>query len=82
VLRRVPPRAIRRARARAHHSGMQLRVDTEFSHSVQKGGSVNTQSDCSTISATDVTLACSKRLYDFLALLPFILLGANVDVRS
>ena len=70
-----------RRRQEGRHSGVQLRVDTEFSHSVHKGGSVDTQADCSTISTTDVTLACGERLYDFLALLPFILLGASVDVR-
>jgi hypothetical protein len=71
-----------RHRQEGRHSGVQLRVDAEFSHSVHKGGSVDTQADCSTISATDVALACGKRLYDFLALLPFILLGASVDVRT
>jgi len=71
-----------RRRQESRHSGVLLRVDTELSHSVHKGGSVDTQADCSTISTTDVALACGKRLYDFLALLPFILLGAGVDVRS
>jgi len=40
-------------------------MDTELSHSVHKGGSVDTQADCSTISTTDAALACGKRLYDF-----------------
>jgi len=63
-------------------SGIKLRVDTELSHSIDEGGSVDTQADCSTIRATDAALACGKRLYDFFALLPFILLGASVDGSS
>jgi hypothetical protein len=42
---------------------------------------VDTQADCSSISTTDVTLACGKRLCNSLALLSFILLGASLDVR-
>ena len=62
-------------------SGIQLRVDAELSHTIHEGGSVDTQADCSTIGTTDTALACGKRVYDLPALLPFILLGASVDVR-
>ena len=64
------------------HSGIQLRVDTELSHSIEKSGSVNTQAGCGSVSTTDTSFACVKRVYDFLALLPFILLSGSVDVRS
>ena len=62
-------------------SGIQLRVDAELSHSIEKSGSIDTQACCSTIRTTDTAFACGKRVYDFLPLFPFILLGASVDVR-
>jgi hypothetical protein len=65
-----------------HYSGIEFGVDTELSHSIHEGGSVDTQAACSAIGATDAALACGKRLYDFLALLPLILLGASTDIMS
>jgi hypothetical protein len=64
------------------HLGIQLRVDAELSHSIEKRSSVDTQADCSASSTTYPALACRECLYDFLALLPFIVLGGGVDVRS
>ena len=61
--------------------GVELRVDAELSHSVYECSSADTQLDCSAIRTTYAALARGKRLYDFLALLPFILLGGRVDVR-
>ena len=62
--------------------GIELRVDSKPSHSVYECSSADTQSDCSAIRTADAALACGKRLYDFLALLPFVLLSASVDIRS
>src|SRR5712675_1277319 len=67
---------------RRHFSGIQLRVDSKPSHSVYECSSADTQSDCSAIRTAYAALACGKRLYDFLALLPFVLLSAGVDIRS
>src|ERR1700693_5782597 len=57
-------------------------VDSKPSHSVYECSSAGTQSDCSAIRTAYAALARGKRLYDFLALLPFVLLGAGVDIRS
>jgi len=65
-----------------HYSGIEFRVDAELSHSIHESGSVDTQAACSAIGATDAALARGKRLYDFLALLPLILLGTSADIRS
>jgi len=65
-----------------HHSGIEFGVNTELSHSIHEGGSVDAQAACSAIAATDAALARRKRLYDFLALFPLILLGASTDIRS
>jgi hypothetical protein len=65
-----------------HFSGIQLRVDTKPSHSVYECSSADTQSDCSAIPTAYAALARGKRLYDFLALLPFVLFSAGVDIRS
>jgi hypothetical protein len=65
-----------------HYSGIEFGVDTELSHSIHEGGSVDTQAACGAIGATDAALACGKRPYDFLALLPLILLGASTDIMS
>src|SRR5258706_7355182 len=65
-----------------HFSGIQLRVDSKPSHSVYECSSADTPSDCSAICTAYAALACGKRLYDFLALLPFVLLSAGVDIRS
>jgi hypothetical protein len=62
--------------------GIELRVDSKPSHSVHECSSADTQSDCSAIRTTYAALARAKRLYDFLALLPFVLLSAGVDIRS
>ena len=67
---------------RGHFSGIQLRVDSKPSHSVYECSSADTQSDCSAIRTAYAALARGKRLYDFLALLPFVLLSAGVDIRS
>ena len=67
---------------RRHFSGIQLRVDSKPSHSVYECSSADTQSDCSAIRTAYAALACGKRLYDFLALLPFVLVSAGVDIRS
>src|SRR5713226_3267681 len=67
---------------RRHFSGIQLRVNSKPSHSVYECSSADTQSDCSAIRTAYAALACGKRLYDFLALLPFVLLSAGVDIRS
>src|SRR6266700_4238171 len=67
---------------RRHLSGIQLRVDSKPSHSVYECSSADTQSDCSAIRTAYAALARGKRLYDFLALLPFVLLSAGVDIRS
>ena len=64
------------------HSGIQLRVDSKPSHSVYECSSADTQSDCSAIRTAYAAPACGKRLYDFLALLPFVLLSTSVDIRS
>jgi hypothetical protein len=63
-------------------SGIELRVNTEFSHSVHEGGSVDTQAARSSIRTTDAAPTCRKSLYNFLPLLPFILVGGSVVVRS
>src|SRR5690348_9639662 len=76
VLRQDDPREQRR-----HFSGIQLRVDSKPSHSVYECSSADTQSDCSAIRTAYAALALGKRLYDFLALLPFVLLSAGVDIR-
>ena len=67
---------------RRHFSGIQLRVDSKPSHSVYECSSADTQSDCSAIRTAYAALARGKRLYDFLALLPFVLRSAGVDLRS
>src|SRR5246127_3710230 len=67
---------------RRHFSGIQIRVDSKPSHSVYECSSADTQSDCSAIRTAYAALACGKRLYDLLALLPFVLLSAGVDIRS
>jgi hypothetical protein len=77
VLLRENPREQRR-----HFSGIQLRVDTKPSHSVYECSSADTQAGCSAIRTAYAALARGKRLYDFLALLPFVLLSAGVDIRS
>src|SRR5436853_3809859 len=64
------------------YSGIQLRVDSKPSHSVYECSPADTQSDCSAIRTAYAALARGKRLYDFLALLPFVLLSAGVDIRS
>jgi len=64
------------------YSGIPLRVDSKPSHSVYECSSADTQSDCSAIRTAYAALARAKRLYDFLALLPFVLLRAGVDIRS
>jgi hypothetical protein len=64
------------------YSGIQLCVNTKFSHSIHEGGSVDTQADCSAISATDAALARRKSLYNFLLLLPFIFVCASIDFGS
>jgi len=66
----------------ADYSGIQLRVDSKPSHSVYECSSADTQSDCSAIRTAYAALARGKRLYDFLALLPFVFLSAGVDIRS
>src|SRR5712671_4002159 len=65
-----------------YFSGIQFRVDSKPSHSVYECSSADTQSDCSAIRTAYAALARGKRLYDFLALLPFIHLSAGVDIRS
>jgi hypothetical protein len=65
-----------------HFSGIQLRVDSKLAHSVDECSSADTQSDCGAIRTAYAALARGKRLYDFLALLPFVLLSAGVDIRS
>ena len=67
---------------RRHFSGIQLRVDSKPSHSVYECSSADTQSDCSAIRTAYAALARGKRLYDFLALLPFVLRSAGVALRS
>ena len=67
---------------RRHFSGIQLRVDSKPSHSIYECSSADAQSACSAIRTAYAALARGKRLYDFLALLPFILLSASVDIRS
>ena len=62
--------------------GIELGVDSKPSHSVYECSSTDTQSDCSAIRTACAALACVKRLYDFLTLLPFVLCGASVDLRS
>ena len=61
---------------------IQLRVDTELSHSIEKRSSVDTQAGRSFVSTTDAAFASGKRVYDLLALLPFILVGGSGDFRS
>ena len=63
-------------------SGIQLRVNTELSHSIHEGRSVDTEANCSAIRATNAALARGECLYDFLALLPCILRGARAEVTS
>lgn len=69
-------------RSFSYSGGIQLRVDSKPSHSVYECSSADTQSDCSAIRTAYAALARAKRLYDFLALLPFVLLSAGVDIRS
>jgi hypothetical protein len=64
------------------YSGIKLRVDSKPSHSVYECSSADTQSDCSAIRTAYAALARAKRLYDFLALFPFVLPSAGVDIRS
>jgi hypothetical protein len=67
---------------RRHFSGIQFRVYSKPSHSVNECSSADTQSGCSAIRTAYPALACGKRLYDFFALLPFVLLSVGVDIRS
>src|SRR6266403_3723230 len=64
------------------YSGIQLRVDSKPSHSIYECSSADAQSACSAIRTAYAALARGKRLYDFLALLPFVLLSAGLDIRS
>jgi len=64
------------------YSGIQFRVDSKPSHSVYECSSADTQAGCGAIRTAYAALARGKRLYDFLALLPFVLLSAGVDIRS
>jgi hypothetical protein len=70
------------AREQGTHSGIELRVNAELSHSVYECSSGNAEAGRSAISPTGAALARGKRLYYFLALLPFVLLSAGVGIRS